>query len=166
MLRCNATGDFEQPRPQWRKNEQTKFKNQYIGLISKTKTPNLQHTFIVADFFFLVSHHHTAYNTVKLDRNDYAIVVFIQIVVSSIAIVATSISSEIPLESLINNTRSADLANPRVNSYFVLLSFFLLCLFHCPIWFYLKHLSILLVAGWETRNGWWIAMLILNMLWG
>ena len=130
VLRCNATGDFEQPRPQWRKNEQTKFNDQYIGLISKTKTPNLQHTFIVADFFFLfVSHHHTTYNTVKLDRNDYAIVVFIQIVVSSIAIVATSISSEIPLESLINNTRSADLANPRVDSYFVLycLFFFFVC---------------------------------------
>lgn len=99
----------------------------------QNKNSELAAHFHSCRFFFLVSHHHTAYNTVKLDRNDYAIVVFIQIVVSSIAIVATSISSEIPLESLINNTRSADLANPRVDSYFVLLSFFLLCLFHCPI---------------------------------
>ena len=85
----------------------------------QNKTLNLQRTFMVADFFFLVSHHRTTYNTVKLDRNDSAIVALIKIVVSSIAIVATSISSEIP-ESLVNNTGSADLANPRVDSYFFL----------------------------------------------
>ena len=79
--------------------------------------------------FFLVSHHRTTYNTLKLDRNGNAIVALIKIVVSSIAIVATSISSEIPIESLINNTRSVDLANPPFRLLLLSLLSFFVCLF-------------------------------------